>query len=434
MNQRDLHTSLKSEVIEKGSTPCGEAVLVRQMWSKTDVKYSVHVGPNLYTSFGLQWPDFLSYLGFSHLKCSFLPSGQCYAREVPEGFDLKKFSEALRSGFTNLENAQKQLGSCGFVFDQPEGWGYFFGKQGGGRSDKSTYRGDGHSSGTTPEVMKASEDDAFNFLFTWIKLSEREKGWTIHYRPKHLPVSVDIESVFNFLGISQFNSCPNFDFDPCWWRHIEYKGNDRFDSNADQAHRAFDAHAQNFSKGIKSLLDSQAAMEEVGLGFLPIQKPADRRAQDISNKLKSAPPPKKPAVVKDVGNFDVAISFAGTERKLAEELATKIRDLGFSVFYDDFFPEQLWGKNLVEFFHSIYSSRARYCVIFVSGEYLNRAWTVHERQSAQERMLKEKGQEYILPIKVEEVDLPGIPSTIGYLPIGLGIEKISELLANKLKT
>src|SRR5690606_35229242 len=128
----------------------------------------------------------------------------------------------------------------------------------------SNYRGDGHTSGVTPEVMKASEDEAFNFLFTWIKVSDREKGWTIHYRPKHLPVSVDIESVFSFLGISQFNSCPNFDFDSCWWRHIEYKGNDRFDSNADHAHRAFDAHAQNFSKGIKSLLDSQAAMEVVG--------------------------------------------------------------------------------------------------------------------------------------------------------------------------
>ncbi len=48
-------------------------------------------------------------------------------------------------------------------------------------------------------------------------------------------------------------------------------------------------------------------------------------------------------------------------------------------------------------------------------------------------MLKERGQEYILPIKVENIDLPGIPSTVGYLSIDLGIEKISELLANKLK-
>ncbi len=410
MNRSDLHTSLKSEIIEKVSTPCGEAILARQAWSKTEIKYSVHVSPNVYTSFGLQWSDFLNYLGFNHQKCLFLQTGQCYAREVNEGFDLKKFSEALGRGFNNLENAQKQLGSCGFLFNQPEGWGYFFGKKGGGRSFKSIYRGDGHTSGAEAKVMKTSEDEAFNFLFSWIKVNEREKGWTIHYRPKHLPVSVDIQSVFSFLEISHFSSCPNFDFEPCWWKHIEFKaGNGPFDGNANQAHQIFDAHSQNFSKGIKSLLDSQASMEEVGLGFLPIQKPSERRAQDISNKLKTSPTPKSTVTVKELGNFDIAISFAGTERKYAEELATRVRDLGFSVFYDDFYPEKLWGKNLVEFFHSIYSSQARYCVIFVSSEYLNRVWTVHERQSAQERMLKEKGQDYILPIKVENVDLPGMP-------------------------
>jgi hypothetical protein len=72
-------------------------------------------------------------------------------------------------------------------------------------------------------------------------------------------------------------------------------------------------------------------------------------------------------------------------------------------------------------------------VIFVSNEYLNREWTVHERRSAQERMLKEKGNEYILPIKVEDVELPGIHTTIGYLPIGIGIDKIADTLLKKLK-
>ena len=45
--------------------------------------------------------------------------------------------------------------------------------------------------------------------------------------------------------------------------------------------------------------------------------------------------------------FDVAISFAGTERNYAEQLATIVKNAGFSVFYDEFYPEYLWGKNLV---------------------------------------------------------------------------------------
>jgi hypothetical protein len=44
--------------------------------------------------------------------------------------------------------------------------------------------------------------------------------------------------------------------------------------------------------------------------------------------------------------FDVAIAFAGTERTLAQELAESVRSAGFAVFYDDFYPEELWGKNL----------------------------------------------------------------------------------------
>ena len=44
-------------------------------------------------------------------------------------------------------------------------------------------------------------------------------------------------------------------------------------------------------------------------------------------------------------NFDVAISFAGTERELAEKLAEILRAAGIAVFYDNFYPEHLWGKN-----------------------------------------------------------------------------------------
>ncbi len=97
------------------------------------------------------------------------------------------------------------------------------------------------------------------------------------------------------------------------------------------------------------------------------------------------------------------------------------------------FIRKTYGARILFKRFEIYSKRARYCVIFVSEEYNNRAWTLHERRSAQERMLKEKGQEYILPIKANAVDLPGLPTTIGYVSLkDLGIEKIAELLVKKL--
>src|SRR5271165_5973116 len=139
-----------------------------------------------------------------------------------------------------------------------------------------------------------------------------------------------------------------------------------------------------------------------------------------------------PSGVRLPDRFDIAISFAGSERKHAQALAEAVRAAGFEVFYDDFYPAQLWGKNLFEFFHEIYSKRARYCVMFISKAYSERDWTNHERQSAQERMLKEKGREYVLPIRVDETDLPGLLSTVGYMSIEDGTERIANVLIEKL--
>lgn len=71
--------------------------------------------------------------------------------------------------------------------------------------------------------------------------------------------------------------------------------------------------------------------------------------------------------------------------------------------------------------------------MFVSKEYLERPWTVHERRSAMARAIDERGNEYILPIKVDNVELPGFQPTVGYIPISKGIDVIAEILIRKLK-
>jgi len=430
---RDLHKSLKSEVLAKATTSGVELALVKLAWGKTDFAFTLHIAPNTWTTSGIQIPDLLSYLGFSRQPCLFL-RGECYVKEVHESLDLDKFGRAFGDAYQQLSQAQRHLENCGFALDQPEGWGYFFGNHSGGRS-RSAYYGDGHTSAITPEVMMTAEDEAFHFIFTWIKSGEHEKGWTIHYRPKHPPLSVELQGVFHFLGIKDFRECPQFDFEPCSWRHIEFRESGRsvFDSNADTAHSYFASHQQNFSPGIKALLTAQDIMEKVGMAFLPsFAQPETRRDQEITRRIAAVQSTKEPTP-KTTSNFDVAISFAGRERKLAEDLAIRVKAAGFQVFYDEFFPEELWGKNLGEFFHEIYSKRSRYCVIFVSKDYLKGEWTVHERRSAQERMLKERGNDYILPIKMEDLELPGLPSATGYLPISTGIDKIAEILIKKLK-
>ena len=131
--------------------------------------------------------------------------------------------------------------------------------------------------------------------------------------------------------------------------------------------------------------------------------------------------------------FDVAISVARSERKYAEDLAKRLVDAGYVVFYDDFYSEDLWGKDLAATFDRIFRKQSRYCVMFISRSYKDSIWTTHERRSAIARSIEEGGEDYILPIKVDDTDIDGLPSTIGYMPLTKGIDVLAETLLKKLK-
>ena len=358
MQGRDLHSALKSEVVKTINSGHLEIALARLRWGKEDNAYALHVNPTAYSSAGLQTTDFLAYLGFQrHDRCNFTRSQRCYSRWVPEDTDVEGFALAFNIGYGHLERAQHALEACGFALPQPEGWGFFYGKPSGGRSSygPNGVSGDGHTA-LTVKNMKATEDERFQFRFSFIDTGH-EKAFVTHYRPKHLPVSSELIGVFKYLGLREFTSCPEFDFEQCFFRTRLFveRGNDMRGGNVDFAHRAFDAHAGQFSIGIESLLAANAAAEAAGMSFLPLVEPTKRMRGDIATKVSRPEKASAPATVPRVAKsptavsipdaFDVAISFAGTEREHAQRLAETVRDAGYAVFYDDFYPEQLWGKN-----------------------------------------------------------------------------------------
>jgi hypothetical protein len=113
--------------------------------------------------------------------------------------------------------------------------------------------------------------------------------------------------------------------------------------------------------------------------------------------------------------YDVALSFAGEQRTEVELVASGLKAANLNVFYDDYEKSNLWGKDLYVHLSDVYQNQARYCIIFASKEYQQKNWTNHERQCAQARDLSEKGNEYILPVRFDDTDIPGLPRTIGYL-------------------
>ena len=130
--------------------------------------------------------------------------------------------------------------------------------------------------------------------------------------------------------------------------------------------------------------------------------------------------------------YDVVLSFAGEDRQYAEELANLLDSDGYDVFYDKYEQAQLWGRNLYTHLSSVYKDKGRYCVMFLSEHYARKLWTSHELENAQARAFEEN-EEYILPVRIDDTEIPGILSTIGYLDLrSMSIAEIYENLALKL--
>lgn len=130
--------------------------------------------------------------------------------------------------------------------------------------------------------------------------------------------------------------------------------------------------------------------------------------------------------------YDVAVSFAGEDRAVVEELVTALAADEISVFYDSWEQAQLWGKDLYQYLDMVYRQAARYCIVFVSENYIRKAWTKHELRSAQARAFQQNS-EYILPIKLDDTELPGLPGTICYIDFRqTSIKEIVNLLSEKI--
>ena len=130
--------------------------------------------------------------------------------------------------------------------------------------------------------------------------------------------------------------------------------------------------------------------------------------------------------------YDLAISFAGEQRGLAHTFAQRLDASGYSVFYDEFQQAELWGRDLSVALNTVYSREARYCLIILSKDYVAKPWTNLERQSAISQFIQRRS-DYILCLKVEDIELPGFPSIVGYISLDrLDANTVYKLLLQKL--
>lgn len=132
--------------------------------------------------------------------------------------------------------------------------------------------------------------------------------------------------------------------------------------------------------------------------------------------------------------YDVCISFAGSDRAVARAIAEAIQALPLErrIFYDDFEKVALWGKELFSYLHDVYSQKCIYCLVLFSQRYRERAWTRHELRAAQTRMLEER-RSYLLPIAIDEGAVPDEFQTLGHWTFVAGDEsRLADAVEDKI--
>jgi len=179
------------------------------------------------------------------------------------------------------------------------------------------------------------------------------------------------------------------------------------------------------------LISAELMDETATASKLALQLNADRIGRDTVLGIKQWVEDRQPPSEKE--GYSVALSFAGEDRAIAEEVATCLVLNGFKVFYDEFETAEMWGGSLSEHLASVYRDRASYCVVFVSEAYLKKRWTTYELRNILSRTDADAA-DVILPVYLDEARIADVQhDVLGVIYERVGAEGLVELIADKIR-
>jgi hypothetical protein len=178
----------------------------------------------------------------------------------------------------------------------------------------------------------------------------------------------------------------------------------------DEGQRLYEESEAEFFRGLQLWADHTSDFLEYLIGY-------DAASDSAPPRVTSAvPSPVHMSTRNDALEYDIALSYAGEDRRTARELAEAVRDRGLRVFYDEYEVASLWGRDLYAHLSNVYKNKARFCVVLVSSHYRDKLWTRHELKAAQARAFSESS-EYILPVRLDDTEIDGILPTTGYVSV-----------------
>lgn len=130
--------------------------------------------------------------------------------------------------------------------------------------------------------------------------------------------------------------------------------------------------------------------------------------------------------------YDVSLSFSGSERDYVQAVAAELRRFGPRLFYDKDFEIEMWGADLNEYLRQVYGRSSRFIVMFVSQAYAATAFPTAERQESFAAAMHRGAT--VLPVRFDDTELPGLGENIAYLDAQkVSPEKLAAAIATKLE-
>ena len=131
-------------------------------------------------------------------------------------------------------------------------------------------------------------------------------------------------------------------------------------------------------------------------------------------------------------DYDIAISYASQQSYYVETVAELVRNNGINVFYAPFEEIDMWGRDIEQYLHDTYFSKAKTCLMFISKEYEASEWCRLESKTAFARQ-KEQGL-YILPVRFDDTVLPDLNPHLIFLEVARNPPHVlSEKIVKKLE-
>ncbi|MCB8817091.1 TIR domain-containing protein [Desulfosporosinus shakirovi] len=115
-------------------------------------------------------------------------------------------------------------------------------------------------------------------------------------------------------------------------------------------------------------------------------------------------------------NFDVSFTFAGESREYVKTTVLALEKLidTNQIFYDNNYKSQLARPSIDTLLQDLYRNRSKLVVVFLCEKYQEKQWCGVEFRAIRE-MIKDKEDDKIMFIKLDDGIVNGVFSTDGYI-------------------